>query len=50
MKSYRLIPTNKKLHYLPAIKQSKGIWVYIPALPADPEADQDQEPIVTEDS
>ena len=52
MNTYRYIPLfQKKLRYLPAIKENNGIWVYIPTtLPADPDTDQDQEPIIPEDA
>lgn len=49
MKDYRLIPLqDKNLRYLPAIKENKGMWVYIPTLPTDPD-DQDHEPVVSEE-
>lgn len=58
MKRYRLIPlSGARLRYLPAIltpvkhlKKGEGVLVYIPTLPVDPDADLDQEPIVSEDS
>ena len=56
MNRYRLIPIGKP-RYLPAIltpakrlKKGEGMLIYIPTLPADPDTDPDQEPIVSEDS
>ena len=51
MQNYRYIPLqDKNLRYLPAIKENKGIWVYIPIVSLDPETDLDQEPIISEDA
>jgi len=57
MKNYRLIPLpGRNLRYLPAIltcatcaKHAEEVLVYIPVL-ANPEADFDQDPIVSEDT